>query len=480
MQPVERWGIFELALTGPAEGNPYVDVELTAEFQFRNRIVAVDGFYDGDGRYKIRFSPDQEGRWWYRTASSAGDLDGITGEFLVGPPSEGNHGPVRVVGGWRFEYADGTRHESYGTTCYHWTHTGDEAHERRTLAALAGSPFNKLRMCLLPTSAMTPARLAFAGNTPGRLDKTRFDPEFFAHFEARIADLLRLGIEADVIIFHPYDKGHWGVDDMTPEQDRFLIRYVVARLGAFRNLWWSMSNEFDFNKAKTMIDWDRLLQYLQRIDPYRRLASIHNGTAMFEHASIYDFGRPWTTHQSIQHWDARLTREWRERHPKPVVLDELGYEGDIDRRWGNLTGQTITRRFWEGMTAGGFVGHGECFVDTDHRWISSGGTLIGESPERIAFLRRIIDEGPADWIAARDHGYRLDYIGDRRPAFHEVELGDAEHRIEIIDTWAMTIEPLPGTHRGRCRIPLGRTDLAVRIRRVDQLERDERIEEGTR
>lgn len=465
---VERWGIFELTLSGPADGNPYVDVELTAEFQFRNRIVAVDGFYDGDGTYKIRFSPDREGTWWYRTSSSAPELDGRVGEFVVGPASEGNHGPVRVVGGWRFEYADGTRHESYGTTCYHWTHTGDEAHERRTLESLAASPFNKLRMCLLPTAAMTPPRIAFAGDTPGELDPTRFDPEFFRHFEARIADLLRLGIEADVIIFHPYDKGHWGVDNLTPEQDRFLVRYVVARLAAFRNLWWSLSNEFDFNKAKTMIDWDRLLQYLQRIDPYRRLSSIHNGTAMFEHASIYDFGKPWTTHQSIQHWDAGLTAGWRDQHPKPVVLDELGYEGDIDRRWGNLTGRTITRRFWEGMTAGGFVGHGECYVDTEHRWISSGGTLIGESPQRIAFLRKIIDEGPADWIAAREQGYRLDYLGDRRPAYYEVELSEDDHRVELIDTWAMTVEPLPGVFRGRCRVPIGRTELAVRIRRQSE------------
>ncbi|MVA75587.1 DUF5060 domain-containing protein [Auraticoccus sp. F435] len=464
---VERWGLHEIQLDGPSEGNPFTDVELGATFCFRNREVAVAGFYDGDGRYRIRFSPDQEGRWSYRTWSSAPELDGVRGELAVGPPGEGNHGPVHVWDGSLFRYADGTRHESFGTTCYHWTHRGDEELEEQTLQTLAGSPFNKVRMCLLPTASMQPPRLAFVGDTPGELDKTRFDPEFFAHLERRVLDLQRLGIEADLILFHPYDKGHWGVDDMTPEEDRFYLRYVVARLAAFRNVWWSMSNEFDFNKAKTMADWDALLQHLQRIDPYRRLASIHNGTAMYVYASIYDFDKPWTTHQSIQHWDARLTSTWRQAHPRPVVVDEIGYEGDIERRWGNLSGRDLTRRFWYTMAGGGFMGHGECFVDTKPQWVSSGGRLVGESPARIAFLRSIIAEGPADWIAARDDGYRLDYFGERRFAYHDLELGDDPHEVDVIDTWEMTVTPLEGTFRGRCRIPLpDRSDLAVRVRRV--------------
>lgn len=464
---VERWGLHEITLTGPSSGNPFLDVELTATFQHRNRQVTVDGFYDGQGTYRIRFSPDKEGRWTFRTASSAAELDGRTGELAVTPPGPDNHGPVQVAGPRTFRYADGTRHESFGTTCYHWTHTGDRAHEEETLASLAASPFNKVRMCLLPTGGMRPPRLAFVGDEPGQLDKTRFDPVFFAHFEERVADLQRLGIEADLILLHPYDKGEWGVDNMTPEEDRRFIRYVVARLGAFRNVWWSMANEFDFNTAKTMADWDELLQYLQRIDPYRRLASIHNGTAMYVHATLYDFSKPWTTHQSIQHWDGRLAEEWCRRHPKPVVIDEIGYEGDIERRWGNLSGLELTRRFWYTMAGGGHAGHGECFVDSKPAWISAGGRLVGESPARIAFLRSVLAEGPADWIAARDEGYRLDYLGERRYAHHDLDLSDDEHTVDLIDTWEMTVTPLSGRYRGRCRIPLpDRTDLAVRVRRA--------------
>lgn len=58
---VERWGLFELALEGPREGNPFLDVTLSAEFSQGDSKLTVRGFYDGEGRYLIRFSPPAEG-----------------------------------------------------------------------------------------------------------------------------------------------------------------------------------------------------------------------------------------------------------------------------------------------------------------------------------------------------------------------------------------------------------------------------------
>ncbi|MEQ7127766.1 DUF4038 domain-containing protein [Actinopolymorpha sp. B11F2] len=466
---VERWGVHDVVLEGPAAGNPFADVVLTARFQHLNRVVEVAGFYDGDGTYRIRFSPDREGHWRFVTSSNVPALDSRRGEFVCVAPGPGNHGPVRVVDRYHFSYADGTRYLPVGTTCYHWTHQMDEEHEESTLRSLARSPFTKVRMCVLPTGGMRPPALAFECDTPGKLDKTRFNPRFFAHLERRIADLCALGIVADVILLHPYDKGVWGVDDMTPEQDRYYLRYVVARLAAFRNVWWSMANEYDFNTNKTVADWDALLRYLQRLDPYARLRSIHNGTRMYEWAAVYDFTKPWLTHQSIQHWDATQVGQWREACAKPVVIDEICYEGDIERRWGNISGREMTRRFWLGTVAGGYVGHGECFVDSAYgRWVSRGGVLSGESPARIAFLRRILEEGPADWSRARQVGtYWLEYLGDRQPAFHSVELPDGgDYAIDVIDTWEMTVTPYGGRHRGHCRVPVGRTDLALRVKKV--------------
>ncbi len=48
-----RWGLLEIALQGPADGNPFVDVELSAEFRCGDRTWTVGGFYDGDGRLPV-------------------------------------------------------------------------------------------------------------------------------------------------------------------------------------------------------------------------------------------------------------------------------------------------------------------------------------------------------------------------------------------------------------------------------------------
>ncbi|MCP6468176.1 hypothetical protein NL473_29315, partial [Klebsiella pneumoniae] len=78
-----------------------------------------------------------------------------------------------------------------------------------------------------------------------------------------------------------------GFDEMPAEADDRYLRYVVARLAAYRNVWWSMANEFDILKTKTDGDWDRLFQVVQTSDPYGRLRSIHNWRR------LYDNGKPW-------------------------------------------------------------------------------------------------------------------------------------------------------------------------------------------
>ena len=58
-----KWNVAEIRLQGPAEGNPFVDVQVAAEFTKGARVVRVDGFYDGDGVYFVRWMPDEEGQW---------------------------------------------------------------------------------------------------------------------------------------------------------------------------------------------------------------------------------------------------------------------------------------------------------------------------------------------------------------------------------------------------------------------------------
>src|SRR5438309_2260353 len=130
---VQQWDFFELALEASALGNPFVDVELSARFTCADRSVEVNGFYDGEGVYRVRFMPDRAGAWRYQTRSNRKELDGKSGAFDCVAPRGNNHGPVRVANTFHFTYADGTPYRQIGTTCYAWTHQGD-ALEEQTLA----------------------------------------------------------------------------------------------------------------------------------------------------------------------------------------------------------------------------------------------------------------------------------------------------------------------------------------------------------
>lgn len=510
MKTVEKWDVFEVTVNGRSDGNPFTDYSIQGIFRGENETVAVDGFYDGSGIYRVRFMPSFEGVYTYRVAGSAVDTE-TSGTFEVTAPGGKNHGPVRVANRWHFVYEDGTPYYSVGTTAYVWTHQPQEMQEK-TLETLRNGYFNKIRFCVFPkhydynlnepvtypyegtpmdSSVLTKDNfLEYTGACAGNdWDFTRLNPEHFRLFEKRIADLMELGIEADLIIMHPYDR--WGFSEMTPEQDDLYWHYVIARFSAYRNVWWSLANEYDLMPQKTIADWERYAQILCEKDPYHHLRSIHNCQ------SFYDYSRPWITHCSIQRTDiyksAENTTEWRERYGKPVVLDEIAYEGNINHGWGNISGQELTRRFWEAAVRGGYAGHGETYMHPDDiLWWSRGGELHGESHERIRFLHRILSETPGvglvnerssvfsrgekfnwDDLAARPYEkqyadrYYLIYFGMMRPSYRTYHLDDEyEYQVELIDTWEMTVKDC-GTFFGKFTVAMpGREYMALRMKRV--------------
>lgn len=501
MNTIERWSMFEISAPGKTEGNPFTDYTVTATFVGKSESVTVDGFYDGDGVYKARFMPSFDGEYRYTMSGSFGDT--IEGSFTVVPPSAGNHGPVRVANQYHFVYEDTTPYYSVGTTCYAWAHQPEETH-RKTLAELDKGYFNKMRFCVFPKHYIhnfrNPETFPYVG-TPvdnsglneetfsmfvtdfsgNDWDFTRFNPEHFRRIERCIVELMERGIEADIIVMHPYDR--WGFSAMSPEQDDLYLKYVIARFAAYRNVWWSLANEYDLLRAKKLSDWERYARIICEKDPYNHLRGIHNCMAFYDHS------RPWITHCSLQRQDlyrhVEYTDDYRERWGKPVVWDEISYEGNIDMGWGNISGQELVRRFWEAAMRGGYAGHGETFVDNENDilWWSHGGELHGESPARIRFLHEIMTQTPGlglrrgqgsfdetvgvpDGFPAAGGGYEIHYYGFGRPSFRDFRKPEGQWKVEIIDTWEMTITDA-GVHSGKFRVALpGKEYMAVRLVRV--------------
>jgi len=502
---VEQWGIYELTLPGPSAGNPFVGVTLSAVFKQKDKTYSPEGFYDGNGIYKIRFMPDQPGSWTYETTSNRPELNGKKGSFTCIAPAPNNHGPVRVRDTYHFAYADGTPFYPFGTTIYEWAFQPEER-RNQTLQTLKKAPFNKARMLAVPPHSNRylegPAKLdvfPFEGTAKENFDFSRFNPVFFQRLEKSVAQLRDLNIQADLILFRPYDKGKWGFDMMDAETNDRFLRYMVARFGAYRNIWWSLANENSFIKHLSDEDWDHLFQVVQAKDPYQHLRSIHNADRM------YDYRKPWVTHVSLQYYNAVKTEGvsplLREIYKKPIVHDEINYEGTSAKRWGQLTGEELTYRFWNAYIGGAYATHGE---STKTDWIGPGGELIGSSPARIAFLKQIVESGPKEGLRPLDQyyltnvagqygKYYLIYFGKQPVKEWQFLLPDDElqpgmrFKVDVIDTWNMKITPVAelieidklnnynfvakNKSKGKIKLP-NKPYMALRIQLASQAEQE--------
>lgn len=503
MKHVNRWDVFEVTLNGPKDGNPFVEQKVTGEFTSEQESIQVEGFYDGEGIYKVRFMPSFEGAYQYTIHTSFSE-ECFTGTFIADKAKENNHGPVHVKDTYHFSYADGTPYISIGTTCYVWP-LQDEQTKQKTLETLKNSSFNKIRFCIFPKHYVynfkdpacfpyegTPMDCSvlnednfmdYAGKEEGnKFDKKTFVPTYFRNIEEQIQKLKEMGIEADLILFHPYDR--WGFSMMSREEDELYLRYVIARFACFSNVWWAMANEWDLFQHKTEDDFEHNASVIVKYDPYHHLRSIHNCIKMYDHS------KKWITHVSYQRIDlyktVEVTDELREKFHKPVVLDEIGYEGNIQFGWGNLTAEEEVRRFWESAMRGGYPGHGETYLSEDNiLWWSHGGSLHGESYQRFALLKQIMEEVPGCEIAPLNNEWDstcaipqkdvneeikqqyIYYYGFQRPAYRDFYVDDiTDYAVDVIDTWNMEIKAA-GTFHGKFRIILPcRQYIAVRLRKV--------------
>ena len=318
--------------------------------------------------------------------------------------------------------------------------------------------------------------------------------------------------------------------------DEAYLRYAVARLGAYRHVWWSMANEWDLVACKgkglpprddwertkfatASPVWDQLFATLASEDPYAHLSSIHNQYLNYDHS------KPWVTHISAQGevryvlppvntnahvgwYDVGHTK--RHFPTRPIVWDEVMYEGDVPF-WGGLTAAQMADRFWWGLAHGVYVGHGEtltaggrcydddaCVDDDDHAfWWSKGGTLRGESPSRIRWFRTlaarlfddvsctcsawggvgsaaVCDDGcvkhhaPGDGVAiATDdatffvlHAAHPYAAPPHAPADSVLELPPGEWLLQPIDIMAMRVLPPARTLRGGGGVKVRGSDLS--------------------
>ncbi|MFB7251281.1 DUF4038 domain-containing protein [Microbacterium sp. NPDC056234] len=493
--PVEL--VFEGSEGLPVGDRPPLGVRFR---QVGREDVTVPGFWDGGTTYRARFAPPAEGEWTWEVVDARTSVDVGSGSFTVTRGAA--HGPVRVAHRFHFAHADGTPFRPVGATAYNWLHQ-EEPLFSQTVDAIAEARFNKFRFMVFPQGGgyveHEPTLMPFE-KAGGRWDVTRPVPEFFQRLDRAVEVLGERGIQADVLIYNAYDRGHFGLDALTEEEDAVYLRYLVARLAAHPHVWWSLCNEFD-QLERPDERWDRTGELLAEIDPYDHLRSIHNWI------ELYDNSQPWVTHASVQNGSATTdfgrANLYRDVRGKPVVLDEIKYEGDIPERWGNLDARELVDQFWITTVAGCYASHGESFLTASGSLhMVEGGRLQGESPARLAFLRGILEEvdGPGldpidKWddpahVAGVPRQVYVQYLGRSAPATWDFRLpigvpgerpeaGDV-FEVDLIDTWNMTVTTidrrftLDDVQRNDAydrasspiALPVGEA-IALRIRRVE-------------
>lgn len=498
MKQVEKYNIFEQSIKCSKPIDSSVKVNFFAIFSKRDRKVEVKGFYNGDGEYLVRFMPDELGIWHYELNLKVSEEINEVGDFECIEETGNNNGPV-IVNGMNFKYADGSKYIPIGTTMYAWIHQTEQL-IKTSIDTLSKNPFNKVRMCVFPKSLIynnnEPELFPFEKNEEGNWDVNQPNFDFWKHLETQLRELLNLGIEADLILFHPYDR--WGFSKFNREDDLTYLDYCVRRLAAFRNIWWSLANEYDTVFNKNEEDWDAFGSFICNEDVYHHLLSNHNLL------KVYD--APWITHLSIQTNSYQRTKMLRDQYKKPVIIDECRYEGNIQLNWGNISAFEMVHRFWSVMLLGGYCTHGETFNREDEiLWWAKGGQLHGQSAKRIAFLKDImyglegeIQPDPSEYevklsgaVNSRltkvlksvdpvtldnficgslpysgcyNDKYIIRYLGRECSCFIDVQLPEngEEYSIDVIDVWEMTRETVIKNAKGKTRVNLpGKEGMAV-------------------
>ncbi len=389
VKSVRQYEMFELAFQAEEPEGSWAQADMTARFVSESRTAEVKGFYAGQGQYKVRFYPEEPGAYEWEVFGTVE----ARGREICKPAKEGDsragaHGIVRAEG-LHFRYADGIRYQPFGTTVYALVHQEKQLVDA-TMESLRQSAFNKVRFCVLPK------HYDFNHNDPEYFPFEKKEGKWdvhkpcFAYWEAlenRIRQLDDMGIQGDLILFHPYDR--WGFAQFGREESLVYLDYLLRRLAAFPNLWWSMANEYDLMRNYTLRDWEEMTRFVAGADFCHHLLSNHNCFA------YWDFSQPEITHCCIQDVNVDEVPELQRKYNKPVVFDECRYEGNIIHSWGNLSARELVHRFWTAVVYGGYCTHGETFYSDDEvLWWAKGGVLKGESPARIAFLRELVESFP--------------------------------------------------------------------------------------
>ena len=325
-----------------AHPNPYVSVELRAEFRSPNKgtTYVMPAFWDGGGLFRIRFSPLDQGRWDFRLISNLDSANRKIASFQATPPR--TPGFVRVFNLRYFRYDQPeTAHFWMGDTCYKFATIPWETF-RGLIDKRASQKFNHLRGLVLGFDENAKTVLA---------DPDRPPPEYFREVDRRVAYMNSKGITYDLILAGDQNQ----LADLLPDrrQRERYVRYLVARYAAFNITWQGVQEFEEYDDGAKLLR--EINGYIKEMDPYKHPRSTH---AVTTSGSLFADG--WMDYVVQQSSNTDLAAVEYELYPVPFVNAEFGYEdsGAGKSHDHHVDTAEFRRRLWNAAMSGQYVTFG--------------------------------------------------------------------------------------------------------------------------
>ena len=244
VQLVAKWGRFEQSFKSSIHYDaPFQQCTLKVSFISPDgETNEVYGFWDGGKVWRVRFSPDQPGRWTYRTSCSDlanQRLNDQTGEFLctspTGQSSFAHHGPVRLTRDRRhFEHADGSPFFWLADVAWNAPRLSSSRDWITYTQVRAGQNFSAVQWAAAPGTD-SKNHSAFSGQ-----NRITVDPEYFRALDEKVEMMNRAGL---LSVIAPLWGNGGAANDLPEDQTTLLVRYMTARWGAYDVVWLLTTDE---------------------------------------------------------------------------------------------------------------------------------------------------------------------------------------------------------------------------------------------
>ncbi len=277
------WEPFELSFTAH-DDHPWDTFPLTVVFTSANTRVQVDGYWAGGREWRVRFAPQEIGRYEWTSTSTANDpgLSGQSGSFDVISPTASQiaanpnlKGQLRVSSDGRYlVYHDGSPFLWIGDTF--WAFNSSRATiEQGSSQAFYQWVDDRRR------KGFTLLQISFVSK-----ESNEIGPAFFGSW----GEFSRLNPDSfeslDVRMRYAWESGFvvaglptWIclVDGLDLQTAKNMARYLLARYGAY-NLIYILSGEYQYSANHNNLswnDWDALGVYVAQHYTQGQMVTLH-------------------------------------------------------------------------------------------------------------------------------------------------------------------------------------------------------------